>query len=63
VVRRVRVRAADISTDPQARCRRTIPKDQLTLALDGLVEDRIRDARHGAALRHLPSADRTVNTV
>jgi hypothetical protein len=97
VVRRVRVRARDISTDPRARRRRTIPKDQLTLALDGLVdevyaysfiatnldvstpaaaaaleawhrmrtdiEDRIRDAKHGAALRHLPSGDRAVNTV
>jgi len=97
VVRRVRVRAADISTDPRARRRRTIPKDQLALALDGLVdhvyaysfiatnadvstptkaatveawhrmrtdiEDRIRDAKHGAALRHLPSADKTVNAV
>lgn len=97
VVRRVRVRAADVSTDPRARRRRTIPKDQLTLALDGVVdhvyaysfiatnadvstpakaaavevwhrmrtdiEDRIRDAKHGAALRHLPSADRAANTV
>jgi hypothetical protein len=97
VVRRVRVGAADISTDPRARRRRTIPKDQLVLALDGLVthvyaysfiatnadvstpakavaveawhrmrtdiEDRIRDAKHGAALRHLPSANRTVNTI
>jgi hypothetical protein len=97
VVRRVRVRAADVSTDPRARRRRTIPKDQLALALDGLVdqvyaysfiatnldvstpaqaaaleawhrmrtdiEDRIRDAKHGAALRHLPSGNRTVNTV
>ena len=97
LVRRVRVRAGDISTDPRARRRRTIPKDQLALALDGLVdhvyaysfiatnadvstpakactaeawhrmrtdiEDRIRDAKHGAALRHLPSGDRTVNTV
>jgi len=97
VVRRVRVRAGDVSTDPRARRRRTIPKDQLALALDGLVdevwaysfiatnldvstpakaaaleawhrmrtdiEDRIRDAKHGAALRHLPSGDRTVNTV
>jgi hypothetical protein len=26
------------------------------------IEDRIRDAKHGAALRHLPSGDRTVNT-
>jgi hypothetical protein len=97
VVRRVKVRAADISTDPRARRRRTIPKDQLALALDGLVdqvyaysfiatnldastpakaaaveawhrmrtdiEDRIRDAKHGAALRHLPSGTRAGNTV
>ncbi len=97
VVRRVKVRAQDISTDPRARRRRTIPKGQLALALDGLVthvyaysfiatnldvstpakavaaeawhrmrtdiEDRIRDAKHGAALRHLPSASRTANTV
>jgi hypothetical protein len=97
VVRRVTVHAQDISTDPRARRRRTIPKDQLALALDGLVdkvyaysfiatnldvstpakavaveawhrmrtdiEDRIRDAKHGAALRHLPSASRAANTV
>jgi hypothetical protein len=97
VVRRVKVRAADLSTDPRARRRRTVPKDQLTLALDGLVEhvyaysfiatnldvstpakavaveawhrmrtdieDRIRDAKHGAALRHLPSGTRAANTV
>jgi hypothetical protein len=97
VVRRVKVRAADISTDPRARRRRTIPKDQLALALDGLVEhvyaysfiatnldvstpakavaveawhrmrtdieDRFRDAKHGAALRHLPSGSRAANTV
>jgi hypothetical protein len=97
VVRRVKVRATDISTDPRARRRRTIPKTQLALALDGLVahvyaysfiatnldvstpakavtveawhrmrtdiEDRIRDAKHGAALRHLPSGTRTANTV
>jgi hypothetical protein len=97
VVRRVKVRAGDISTDPRARRRRTIPKDQLALALDGLIEhvyaysfvatnldvstparavaveawhrmrtdieDRIRDAKHGAALRHLPSGARAANTV
>jgi hypothetical protein len=97
VVRRVKVRAGDVSTDPRARRRRTIPKDQLALALDGLVEhvyaysfiatnldvstpakavaaeawhrmrtdieDRIRDAKHGAALRHLPSASQAANTV
>jgi hypothetical protein len=97
VVRRVKVRAKDISTDPRARRRRTISKTQLALALDGLaphvyaysfiatnldvstrakavaveawhrmrtdIEDRIRDAKHGAALRHLPSASRAANTV
>jgi DDE family transposase len=97
VVRRVKVRAGDISTDLRARRRRTIPKGQLALALDGLVEhvyaysfiatnldvstpakavaveawhrmrtdieDRIRDAKHGAALRHLPSGTRAANTV
>jgi hypothetical protein len=97
VVRRVKVRAADVSADPRARRRRTIPQGQLALALDGLVEhvyaysfiatnldvstpakavaaeawhrmrtdieDRIRDAKHGAALRHLPSASRAANTV
>jgi hypothetical protein len=97
VVRRVEVRAGDISRDPRARRRRTIPKDQLALALDGLVthvyaysfiitnldvstpakavaveawhrmrtdiEDRIRDAKHGAALRHLPSGTKAANTV
>src|SRR5205814_3414558 len=31
LVRRVRVAAADVSTDPRARRRRTIPKDQLAL--------------------------------
>jgi Transposase DDE domain group 1 len=97
VVRRVKVVAADISADPRSRRRRTIPKGQLTLALEGLsehayaysfivtnldvttsakavkleawhrmrtdIEDRFRDAKHGAALRHLPSGDRTVNTM
>lgn len=97
VVRRVKIRAGDISADPRARRRRTIPKGQLALALEGVVEhvyaysfiatnldvstpakaveveawhrmrtdieDRIRDAKHGAALRHLPSASRTANTV
>jgi Transposase DDE domain group 1 len=97
VVRRVKVRAKSISTDPRARRRRTIPTDQLALALDGQVEhvyaysfiatnldvttptkavaveawhrmrtdieDRIRDAKHGAALRHLPSGTRAANTI
>jgi Transposase DDE domain group 1 len=97
IVRRVRVDAADISHDPRARRRRTIPADQLTLALDGDldhvwavsfivtnipqydpedaveteawfrrrtdIEDRIRDAKHGAALRHLPSGHHQINAV
>jgi hypothetical protein len=96
VVRRVRHDAAAISTDPRARRRKTIPAEQLALALDGDIdqvwaysfivtnldlstpervqqveswyrhrtdiEDRIRDAKHGAALRHLPSGDRAVNS-
>lgn len=97
VVRRVRVPADQVSTDPRARRRRTIPAGQLALALDGLVdhvwaysfiltnldvsspqaavtveawhrmrtdiEDRFRDAKHGAGLRHLPSGSQAVNTV
>lgn len=35
IVRRVRVEVDDISTDPRARRRRTIPKEQLQLALGG----------------------------
>ncbi|GAB2761687.1 IS1380-like element IS1677 family transposase [Nocardioides pakistanensis] len=96
VIRRVRHEAATISSDPRARRRKTIPAEQLTLALDGDIdtvwaysfivtnldvstpdkaraveswyrhrtdiEDRIRDAKHGAALRHLPSGNRAVNT-
>jgi hypothetical protein len=96
LIRRVRHDATAISADPRARRRKTIPVDQLTLALDGDlesvwaysfivtnldlstaeqaraveawhrhrtdIEDRIRDAKHGAALRHLPSGDRAVNT-
>ena len=105
IVRRVRVNAADVSTDPRARRRRTIPAEQLTLALGRQVEhvwavsfivtnipigavdaadssqfasaveveawfrsrtdieDRIREAKLGAALRHLPSGDHTINTI
>lgn len=96
LIRRVRHHAATIPADPRARRRKTIPADQLTLALDGDIdtvwaysfivtnldistpeqvraveawyrhrtdiEDRIRDAKHGAALRHLPSGNRAVNT-
>ncbi|SNQ49786.1 hypothetical protein FRACA_3730001 [Frankia canadensis] len=97
VIRRVKVPAGEISADPRSRRRRTIPKDQLTLALDGVVdhawavsfivtnipandpdgivavehwfrgradiETRIKDAKLGAGLRHLPSADSAVNQV
>ena len=101
IVRRVRVEAEQISTDPRSRRRRTIDKNQLTLALEGTathayavsfivtnipandhtsnaetivdveawfrrrtdIEDRIREAKLGAALRTLPSGDPAVNTV
>jgi hypothetical protein len=38
VVRWVKARATDIAAVPRARRRRAIPKGQLALALDGLVE-------------------------
>jgi Transposase DDE domain group 1 len=97
LVRRVRIPIEAVSTDPRARRRRTIPKDQLALALAGKLdhvygysfiltnmdvstEEKIaalewwyrhrtdiealnRDAKHGAALRHMPSGDLAVNTV
>ncbi|MGH8968868.1 MAG: IS1380 family transposase [Actinomycetes bacterium] len=105
IVRRVRVDAEAISTDPRSRRRRTIDKAQLALALEGTathayavsfivtnipandrpgdptgntesiveveawfrrrtdIEDRIREAKLGAALRHLPSGHHGVNTV
>ena len=103
LARRTRVPADQVSTDPRARKRRTIPKDQLTLALDGQIdhvygysfiltnrtvytptgavdpealaetehwyrhrtdiEALNKDAKHGAALRHMPSADADVNRV
>jgi hypothetical protein len=96
-VRRVRIPVELVSADPRARRRRTIPKDQLALALEGKldhvygysfiltnldvstvekiaevewwyrhrtdIEALNRDVKHGAALRHMPSADPTVNTV
>ena len=103
LARRTRIRADAVSADPRARKRRTIPKDQLTLALDGDVEfvygysfiltnlpvhapdgtvdpELIaevehwyrhrtdiealnKDGKHGAALRHMPSADPDINQV
>ena len=38
LIRRVRVDAEQISTDPRSRRRRTIDRDQLTLALDGQLD-------------------------
>jgi hypothetical protein len=95
LVRRVRIPAGAVSCDPRARRRRTIPKDQLALALAGLadhvygysfiltnldvsdgekiaeaehwyrhrtdIEALNRDAKLGAALRHMPSGDQRVN--
>ncbi len=99
LIRRVRVEAADISTDPRSRRRRTIDRDQLALVLDGVtdhgwatsfivtnvptggdgfdtatdveawfrmrtdIEDRIREAKLGAGLIHLPSGYVETNTV
>ncbi|WP_131770624.1 IS1380 family transposase [Candidatus Protofrankia californiensis] len=38
IIRRVKVSAAEISADPRSRRRRTIPKGQLTLALEGVAD-------------------------
>lgn len=96
IARRTRIPADHIPTG-RARKRRTIPKDQLTLALEGRldyvfgysfiltnldvddpeklaelewwyrhrtdIEALNKDAKFGAALRHLPSANHRVNTV
>jgi hypothetical protein len=96
LVRRVKIAAAELSTDPRARRRRTVDKDQLALALGGAadhvwavsfivtnipashrdlvgleawfrnrtsIEERFREAKHGAGVNHLPSADPAVNAV
>lgn len=39
LIRRVRLDAEQISTDPRARRRRTIPKEQLALALGGQADE------------------------
>ena len=96
IARRTRIPAERIPTE-RARKRRTIPQDQLALALDGKldhvygysfiltnlpvgtdeqlaevewwyrhrtdIEALNKDAKLGAALRHLPSADHRVNNV
>jgi len=99
IIRRVRVEADQISTDPRSRRRRTIDRHQLALVLDGVadhgwatsfivtnlptggagfdtatdveawfrmrtdIEDRIREAKLGAGLIHLPSGYPETNTV
>jgi hypothetical protein len=97
LVRRVAIPADAVSADPRSRRRRTIPKDQPALALDGKldhvygysfiltnldvstdekiaevehwyrhrtdIEALNRDSKLGAALRHMPSGERVVNTV
>ena len=93
VVRRVRVEAADIKTDPRSRRLRTIDKEELkavrerradhaysySMILTSLdteivelehwfrqraqIEERLKDSKHGAALRHLPSGYKAVNAV
>lgn len=96
LIRRVRHQVSTISRDPRARRRRTLPAEQLALALDGQldsiygysfiltnlptasagqaaeveawhrhrtdIEEIFKQAKHGAALRHLPSGDRQINT-
>ncbi len=96
IARRTRIPVENIPT-ARARKRRTIPTEQLTLALAGRleyvygysfiltnlpveevedlaqvewwyrhrtdIETLNKDAKHGAALRHLPSGDHRVNTV
>ncbi|WP_125614405.1 IS1380 family transposase [Specibacter cremeus] len=96
IARRTRIPVEKIPT-ARARKRRTIPKDQLALALEGRIdevygysfiltnldvsdeeklaqvefwyrhrtdiEELNRNAKHGTALRHLPSASHAVNSV
>lgn len=93
VVRRVRVEAADIKSDPRSRRLRTIDKEELKAVREGRadhpysysmiitsldgdlvelehwfreraqVEERLKDSKYGAALRHLPSGQKVVNAV
>ena len=98
LIRRVRLDASQVSTDPRARRRPTLHPDQRALPLEELacadavygysfiltnhdvspparaaavdhwyrhrteIENIFRDAKHGAALRHLPSGYLEVNT-
>lgn len=92
IVRRTRYSAAEISTNPRARRRKTIHPDQLALLLDGQasevygysflltdiddqtavwvehfhrhraqIEERLKDAKLGQALRRMPCADQNAN--
>jgi hypothetical protein len=97
IVRRVKVTAGEVSTDPRARRGRTLVPGQRQLLLDGMIghswavsflvtslpadepdgivalehffrgradiETRIKEHKLGAGLRHLPSADPTINKV
>ena len=93
IVRRVRVEAADMKTDPRSRRLRTIDKEELRAVREGRadhaysysmiltsldddmvslewwfrrraqIEERLKDSKHGAALRHLPSGYKVVNGV
>jgi DDE family transposase len=92
IVRRTLYSAAEISTNPRARRRKTIHPDQLALLADGTtdtvygysfiatdihqqpaarvehfhrhraqIEERLKDAKLGQALRRMPSADHNAN--
>ncbi len=54
IVRRVKVSAEQISLDPRSRRRRTIPKDQLNLALDGAAEHAYA---HSFIVTNIPADD------
>lgn len=93
IVRRVRVEAADIKSDPRSRRRRTMDREELKEVSEGRadhawsysmiitsldddmvsvehwfrqraqIEERLKDSKLGAALRHLPSGYKVVNAV
>lgn len=54
IVRRVKISAELISRDPRSRRRRTIPKDQLALALDGAAEHAYA---HSFIVTNIPADD------
>ncbi len=54
IVRRVKLSAEQISRDPRSRRRRTIPKDQLALALDGAAEHAYA---HSFIVTNIPAND------